>query len=223
MARNKTRAMVFSGYDARGQFRHALECMEQGGAVGEAILINLNGGCLTAQPAKLESLDNRLPENTIAVLIDGGDRDTGEMWKTWYLPHAHQACVLVEATGQNALWGMTAKPPKGAVAILYGADAKQAMTNALAFAREGGVLSLRRNHDLQRLEAEPKTLNPEQVEETVEAVIATGCREGDGQIIVLWHPQKETGFEVAMPDDAEVYDAADQNENYDQRTAEDKE
>lgn len=216
MSRTKPRTMIFTGYDASGQYRHAIECMQQDGALGEILMINLNQGALTAHPTHPEKADMRLPENTIAVLLDGGDRDTGELWKTWYLPHAHQACVLVEENGQNFPWGSNVKPPKGAAKIHTGDAARQALAEVISVAREGSVLCLRRDMERRKLEPETTALNLEEINEAIEVVIATGYREGDGQIIFLWHPKKEIGFEVVVPEDAEVYDATDQDKLFDQ-------
>ena len=155
--------------------------MQQDGALGEILLIQPEPGRSDGAPGAPRESRCGLPENTVAVLLDGGDRDPGELWKTWHLPHARQACVLVEENGQNFPWGSNAKPPKGAAKTHTGEAARQALADVISTAREGSVLCLRRDLEHQKLEPETQALNLDGINEAIEVVVATGYRKGRGK------------------------------------------
>ena len=216
MSRTKPRTMIFTGYDASGQYRHAIECMQQDGALGEILMINLNQGALTAHPTHPEKSRYAASREHDCRVV--GRRRSGHGGVMEDMVSTARTSGLRVGRGKwpELPLGSNVKPPKGAAKIHTGDAARQALAEVISVAREGSVLCLRRDMERRKLEPETTALNLEEINEAIEVVIATGYREGDGQIIFLWHPKKEIGFEVVVPEDAEVYDATDQDKLFDQ-------
>lgn len=198
MAKNKPRTMSCMGYEAVSQFNHAVNSMQEDGAVGEIIVINQHGDSLVVRSVAPESLNSRMPENTLAILIDGGNTHAGQMWKIWFFPRPKLACVLVEDTGTvpGTAYLTTKTNAQTPIKTLKAEEARASATAAINTAREGQALRLVRDHSAQRLLAK----DPVSLPDEVEVMLVNGYREGEGQVITLWHPALEIGFEVLVPD-----------------------